>query len=103
MAPPIDTALPSVKFVIVGQDGTHRALTTNGQAPTEAQLGGAERLASAQGRGAYVAKLTVAQGVISLEKHSAVGDPKYGFEEAAGNFNKKQKPAVRGNSNRVSL
>ena len=99
--PPIDTALPSTKFVIVGQDGTLRTLTSNGKPPTSDQIIGAERLATSQGRGAYVAKLTVDVGGIKLEKHAAVGTPNYSFEEAAGNFDRRQKPGLRGNSNRI--
>jgi hypothetical protein len=99
--PPIDTALPSTKFVVVGQDGTLRTLTSNGQPPTSDQISGAERLATAQGRGAYVAKLTAGPSGVKLEKHATVGEPKYSFEEAAGNFDRRQKPGLRGNSNRT--
>lgn len=99
----IDTAQPSVKYVSVGQDGTLRTLTANGQPPSSDQINGVEAMAKSQGRGVYIAKLTVASGGVTLEKHAVAGDPTYPFDEALGNFTRRQNPSQRGNSYRLNV
>lgn len=86
----------SVSYIVLGDDGSHRVLTTDAP-PSEHLVLGVERQAATQRRGVYIAKMTVVDRKKTLTHHKTIGNPASPFDLAAAKFDDKNNGGARHN------